>query len=328
MNDILTKRVLPSLWLKSAPVSASNGNNTTPAHTVLCTRGATYQLRQVQTSNTVLLVQPVSQQADGNNENSSVDPAITAFATCTSTLELQDLKTLLTTELKPTSDWLAESLLVYNDSGAPYPPSQTRSKISVFQDIPFSDDECEEAWVNQVAFEWRGGCWLLAPDLLLDAWTRLMGYATTQNIDLASDFPASIVNEAIEDMNVPEAFSRAFLARHCKHLSYSVPDNTSINLDKTATIAWVGEVLVSAPTNSEKEDGVWQVVEKWQNLVPEKWRNSITTKDVLALRHKIRGVSTSLGHEEVLEEQINGAKRPAATSIKRNWHEKFKRSRA
>ena len=75
-----------SLWLKSAESSSSNVDSKQPSPSaVLCTDNHTFELRQVQSSNSVFILQP-SENRHGDNKIPS--PSLSAIAQCTSTLEL------------------------------------------------------------------------------------------------------------------------------------------------------------------------------------------------------------------------------------------------
>lgn len=75
-----------SLWLKSAESSSANVESKQPkSSAVLCTDDHTYQIRQVQSSNSVFILQP-SESHRGVNEIPS--PSLSAIAQCTATLEL------------------------------------------------------------------------------------------------------------------------------------------------------------------------------------------------------------------------------------------------
>lgn len=75
-----------SLWLKSAEFSSDNADSKQPKPSaVLCTNDLTYQIRQVQSSNSVFILQP-SESHRGVNEIPS--PNLSAIAKCTATLEL------------------------------------------------------------------------------------------------------------------------------------------------------------------------------------------------------------------------------------------------
>ena len=74
-----------SLWLKSAESPNAHNSEQPIPSAVLCTDDRTYQLRQVQSSNSVFILQP-SESSRGNDSIPS--QSLLAIAQCTSTLEL------------------------------------------------------------------------------------------------------------------------------------------------------------------------------------------------------------------------------------------------
>ena len=74
-----------SLWLKSAESPNAHHSEQSGPSAVLCTDDRTYQLRQVQSSNSVFILQP-SESSRGNDRIPS--QSLLAIAQCTSTLEL------------------------------------------------------------------------------------------------------------------------------------------------------------------------------------------------------------------------------------------------
>ena len=75
-----------SLHLKSAETPiASDGSKLSSSNAVLCTDDHTFQLRQVQSSNSMFILQP---SKSGYQDNELAPPSLSAIAQCTSTLEL------------------------------------------------------------------------------------------------------------------------------------------------------------------------------------------------------------------------------------------------
>ena len=99
-----------SLWLKSAESpSADVDSKQSRPNAVLCTDDSTYQLRQVQSSNSILILQP-SESRGSDNEIPS--PSLSAIAQCTATLELIASDTAASVAL--ISRLLRQSLPLYN----------------------------------------------------------------------------------------------------------------------------------------------------------------------------------------------------------------------
>lgn len=102
-----------SLWLKSAESSSASDESKQPSPSaVLCTDGHTYQLRQVQSSNSVFILQP-SESRRGDDLLSS--QSLLAIAQCTSTLELISSDT--TASFALVSQLLRTSLPSYKGTG-------------------------------------------------------------------------------------------------------------------------------------------------------------------------------------------------------------------
>lgn len=81
-----------SLWLKSAEnPTANTDSQESGSNAVLCTNEHTYQLRQVQSSNSVFILQP-SETSRGDNQ--ILTQSLFAIAQCTTTLELIPLDTV------------------------------------------------------------------------------------------------------------------------------------------------------------------------------------------------------------------------------------------
>ena len=99
-----------SLWLKSAESpSADVDTKQSRPNAVLCTDDYTYQLRQVQSSNSILILQP-SESRGSDNEIPS--PSLSAIAQCTATLELIPSDTAASFAM--VSRLLRQSLPLYN----------------------------------------------------------------------------------------------------------------------------------------------------------------------------------------------------------------------
>lgn len=312
--------ILHRLFLKSAAIPSVE-SSASPAHAVLCTPTKTYQLRQVQTSNTVLVARPraVTHDSDLTPQN-----GLCAFATCTSTLELQILDRTESSKLKTALQWLEDSIPIFTGEGDVADRPSLNSKAEIVADVPYSDADCDEAWISLLAFEWNRECWRPTPDVMVAMWQSINQVAIEQDIDLTSRFDLGALKEAAEDLDVPTELIDALFRCISQENSHGEYDGKVV-LDKTATIGWIGEALVRASPTGETGMGVWQVLERWQNMLPEKWRKDVTTKEVMALRSKMkRSPAGSLPDDMGSADDQQNGKRP---STARNWHEKFKRAR-
>ncbi len=308
-----------SLELKSASTAARADTPAEPAHAVLCTENTTYQLRQVQTSNTVLITesQPLR---DGRNASSK--PGLSAIATCSSTLEVYAQAPSASLKVKSPATRLKEMLPVYH---APddFDRFNMKSKASIFSDIPFSEDECKEAWLAEVAFERQGGSWIPAVEVLLELWNTLLEDTSIHIDNVTQPFQLASIKASLEVADSPKELLDAFLRCIVHPNQQPLGADHLVILDKTRTITLLGKICVGLSIIEQHDSAVWQVLEMWQKLVPEPWRAELTIKDVMAVRTKFQAAAANEAQDGALEDQKMAAK----TSASRNWHERFKRTK-
>ncbi len=318
----LGQLTIDRLSLKSAPCPSVLAPD--PSHVVLCTPNQTYQLRQVQTSNSVFVLQPAFAVQE---EHVSPTLGLSIFARCTSTLEVEKMSRSELSKTKTAIQWLTEALLVHDiDTESNSTRSLRRSKADLFADIPYSDGECEEAWTQLVAFELERRSFRPSGKVLHDLWTCIYQTATVQGIDLAKKFEITDVCSAVEEVGHRRPLFDALINRLSLHDDSE--DANSATFDKTTTIRWLGETLFDAGVFLEEEKRIWPFLDRWKSLLPEKWRDAVTTQDLMEVRHLKEKSATESKVEAAVAELVplqdkGVTKRPAL----RNWHEKFKRAR-
>lgn len=166
------------LYLKSPATddpSTTENNNT--AYVNLCTPTKTFRIRQVQSSNSIHIIQPSDGQSniiplikrqDGGDKDTEIAPeTITAIAKCGSTLELQGLSN--DESFAAAKSMLARILRVWDDGMAfdngdgdvdmdGSEDAEFNSKRSLLakkaaiDDLPFADSQCRKAWIELCAF--------------------------------------------------------------------------------------------------------------------------------------------------------------------------------
>lgn len=159
---------------------------------MLCTSSKTYHLRQVHTSNSVHLTRPVNLN-DGT-------PAISAVAKCGALLELHPVSESPVAALREaiTRIWHSERWdgeTVADFSGEIVP----KTKDDFYADIPFSDQECEQAWVDICAFEFEGGPVLPTLPALWMYWRTIFTTAVAEGIDLGAQFKVEDLAKTLKD---------------------------------------------------------------------------------------------------------------------------------
>ena len=165
--------------MKSVNIStAQESSGFTGRSAVLCTEGQTFQFRQTQTSNTLYVTQA---HLNGKSHTSSTPAEISSIALCNAVLELIPSD-------ESASSYLRNNLDIYNGS---FPlcgsnPFHKITKDSVIADIPLSEEECDQAWVTEVAFETDDGCYLPSTRILLSLWDALLSAALIEGVDLTN----------------------------------------------------------------------------------------------------------------------------------------------
>ena len=110
LRDLQDVDMFESLWLKSAePPNANDDLKQASPSAVLCTNDLTFQLRQVQSSNSIFILRPT--ESHGTEDEIPL-PSVSATAQCTSTLELIPSDTAASPALL--SRFLRDSLPSYN----------------------------------------------------------------------------------------------------------------------------------------------------------------------------------------------------------------------
>lgn len=196
-----------SLSLKSAALSPSDGSTQAPANAVLCTDNQTFQVRQVQSSNSVFVLQP-SESSFASEDDAIPLVALSAIAQCAATLELV-----------PTSPAaiavLTETLPIYTgpESIPALGSSEKTSRETIFEHVPFSRGEFNKAWKALSAFEIEGRSWIPAASSLTGVWKSLVSAATLRGVDLGDGFNMTALEGVVEEDDHPVVLFRAVIER-------------------------------------------------------------------------------------------------------------------
>ena len=225
-----------SLWLKSAESPSASIDSKQPSPSaVLCTDDHTYQLRQVQSSNSVFILQP-SKSRRGDDEIPS--PSLSAIAQCTATLEL--ILSDNVASFAMVSRLLNESLPSYrgidtdvglgthttfaSKKGAPLDTwdgililtlclGEYKDKNAILQDAPFSNKEFDKTWKQHCAFEVLGRAWLPTPSALAMIWKSILSVATAKGVDLEKRLDLKPLAEMVGNDGFPWEFFMAVVTR-------------------------------------------------------------------------------------------------------------------
>ncbi|KAF2690388.1 hypothetical protein K458DRAFT_290521 [Lentithecium fluviatile CBS 122367] len=308
--ELLDSPSPPPLSIKSLPPAASNTPNAKPAYAVLCTPNKSFQLRQVQTSNTLFVTRPTL-EAHGD---AIPAPTTCAIASCTATLELHlaDASAV---------SYLEDALPVYHVVGGEVDAEENRkSKAGVFLHVPLSDGQCEKAWNELIAFELNGSSYRPSANTLSQVWQSINAAALAEGINLDRQFLTNDLAKLVEEEGNPASLAVAV----CRHLSQADRDTEDqwCCLDRTKTVAFVGVTVLNArqgkPTFLTAD-----FLEAWKDCLPEAWRADAELKAIEGA-FSLPTSSTICAKSNVVTNT-----KPATTAAKGkgNWHERFGKNR-
>lgn len=197
-----------SLSFKSAAPRTSNSSTQAPANAVLCTDDQTYQVRQVQSSNAVFVVQPTESDPVPEEDGTIPPVVLSSIAQCAATLEL-----VLTSP--PTIAILKETLPIYiGPESIPAKDSLLKtSGKTIFEDVPFSRGEFDKAWKALCAFDLEGRAWIPAGSALVGVWRSVVSAATLQGVSLGDIFPLATLEGLVAEDDHPSVLFRAIIDR-------------------------------------------------------------------------------------------------------------------
>ncbi|KAL6710087.1 hypothetical protein ACN47E_009878 [Coniothyrium glycines] len=313
--DLIDAPHPPHLTLKShapRPSAASGGPSAKPAYAVLCTPNKTFQLRQVQTSNSLFVTQPALE----THGNAIPIPATCAIASCTATLELHPSTASAVASLR-------EALPVYDIiAGDVDATSNGRSKASMLDDVPMSAGECQAAWIEAIAFEHEGSSYQPSPNALVQVWRSINAAALAEGIKLDSQFLTADLTRAAAEDGHPEALIEAILV----YLAQATSDHTGpwSSLHRAKTVQFAGAQLLKAKRGDDFL--IADFTDTWEDRLPEAWRKDARL-DVIEAQYEFPSNTTIRAKGKSMtgsnSEDPNTATKPSA----RKWHEKFGKTR-
>lgn len=301
---------LSSLSVKSQ--AASGAPNAPPAYAVLCTPSTTFQLRQVQTSNSLFITQP----ALDAHSNEIPAPVTCAIASCATTLELHPSNASAVTLLR---DALPIYDLTSDDMDA---TGNGESMAAVFDDIPLSHAQCLSAWSELIAFELPNGSYRPNANVLTQAWSAINATTLAEGVRLDSQFLTDDVARAVAEEGHPPALVAAML----KHLTQDDQkgDGSWSCLDRAKTVVFTGANLLEAKQGSDYV--IVDFTDAWKDSLPEAWRGDVqlsTIEGAYLLPTETTIRAKKEGTQVAVQAASGAANKPSA----RKWHEKFGKTR-
>ena len=200
--------VTGSLHLKSATANPSSLNDS-GSTALVCSYDQTFEVRQVQSSNILYVLEPF-ESALADEYGVSPPLSVQAIGQCKALLELVSVPA-------NAAGFLKQALPTYTASSAD-PESVDASnwkgsKRSLLLDAPCSVGEFVKAWTQLCGFETQNQAWRPSPDALRIVWTSIFTAATMKGINLTKPFEGKVLlNLAAEDGH-PEQLAGSVLKR-------------------------------------------------------------------------------------------------------------------
>ena len=169
-------------------------------------------MRQVQSSNSIFVLQPTERTESDNNTEDAV-PKLSAIAQCVSTLELVPAPPQV-------QGYLRENLHVYErsngDKEAMIPRSiqaTQNSRNTLLCHAPFSETEFNKTWSDLCCFEMDGFSFLPTSQARLEAWDSFLSAATIHDVNLGSPISIEAVKNTTEGCSHPYPLFAAIFER-------------------------------------------------------------------------------------------------------------------
>lgn len=314
------------------------------SNAVLTTHNQTFQLRQVQSSNSIFLLQSDLPSVFDTNGLIAV-PNLSVIAQCKATLELIP---------SPTSSvaWLQQLLPFYNgaheetsvasSSASQATLAERKSKRDYLTDLPLSEDQFEGGWREIRAFESDGQAFKPSVRCLVGVWKAVVSASTAHGINLGRHFKITDVLDMLEADDYPRSLVETVLWNLMTTESVNVG---SMCVDQGKCIRWVGATMLEAMGKQSAPISDFQ--EAWKNELPEQWRTAanlevlkvssdlvVRLEDTESLDKGIycKPTSTTIqfssdtSDSTLQKESLAGATSGSGKNA-RKWHEKFKATR-
>ncbi|KAK5688500.1 hypothetical protein LTS10_000478 [Elasticomyces elasticus] len=309
-HTVLSTRIITDgndrLQFKSADGQHTGKSGSVP-EAYICISDKTYKIRQVNSSNSVYICQP----ANNDDDNGLPQAGLQAIAQSSWTLELNQAQENFAIQ------HLKAMLPTYSSTGS-YQSKDLASKQRIFDNIPSSQAQCEQAWKDLACFELSDpqGCFLPSASVKVQVWRSMLDQAVASGVDLTGDLSQQqldVINDPNEEW--PTEIGPALL-------------NSILNgegrVDESKCVTSAGVDLLAARLGVVQPTAEFLAI--WRNALPEKWRAEAKVEMLHRTEYRLGDSRKTIAYA--------GAKGTAAvadgdatTGAKRKWHDKFRASK-
>ncbi|KAL8780798.1 MAG: hypothetical protein Q9213_006299 [Squamulea squamosa] len=256
-----------------------------------------------------------------HSSNNILSEGVTAIATCEATLEAIPQATSCIQLLEA-----AIPVLTCLEGGNITAVTEARSKQAIFEDIPTSSREFDEAWRHTCALEMEGQAFRPSSQVLWKVWRSLIAACTLKGFSLDEGLDVDSLARTIEEDDVPLVVLQTVIER--LRVNDEVPLHDSIRFDPAKSVRWAGSVLLELRTENTGAMNLAGFLRDWKDQLPEPWRQHATL-DILQENFTLPTENTII----FAKSRLNGKGASSVAAVNatgpqaRKWHEKFKNTR-
>ncbi|KAK4895411.1 hypothetical protein LTR27_006475 [Elasticomyces elasticus] len=304
--ELVTSNTSHTLQFKSADGQHSGKAGSVP-EAYICTSDKTYKIRQVNSSNSVYICQP----ANNDGGDGLPQAGLQAVAQGSWTLELNEAQTNFAVQ------HLKAVLPKYSSTGS-YQSKKLASKQQIFDNIPSSQAQCEQAWKDLACFELNDpqGCFLPSASIKVQVWRSMLDQAVASGVDLTGELSPKKLDVIIDpNEEWPIEIGHAVLDSIL---------NSEGRIDEFKCVASVGVDLLAARLGVVQPTAEFLAI--WRNALPEKWRAQAKVEMLHRTEYRLGDSRKTIAYAGAMSTAA-AADGDATTGAKRKWHDKFRASK-
>ncbi|MCJ1311938.1 hypothetical protein MMC25_005612 [Agyrium rufum] len=249
------------LYLKSSVRRTHDASTTSVTGALLCTENKTFEVRQVQSSNSIHILQYGdvldSAQTDPTGYKgvkSDANAGLCVIAQCKGVLEAVESASAQAEAMSYLRSRLPihDALQLYPEANEASHRQSAMTALGLLEDAPCSEGELNAALRDLRAFQVPGtGLAIPTPAMLLRAWSAFYGVATIQGIDLTKPLRFGNIATSLEEDGISEDLLLAILQGIATEIS-GTKANQVFELDSVSGANWLRQLAASTGTQDNE----------------------------------------------------------------------------